>query len=218
MVLKHVLQIKIIEHARAKRLRLRVISASNARLTVPKGCGKAQIDAFLKESTPWLEQMCQTFPQHGFPTHLTLFDVDVPLSIRLVQQKKQFDLQDNQLFLNEQCPEIALKAFVLTYAKDKLPSFFAQVAQQTQLSYTHLQIRYVKSRWGSCNQQHKIMLNALLVTLPPEVVRYVCVHELAHTVHFNHSVEFWHLVEQYHPQWKKERQYLKGYLYPMWFY
>lgn len=44
---------------------------------------------------------------------------------------------------------------------------------------------------------------------PREVIDYVVVHELAHTVHKNHSHRFWGLVESIEPEWKIHRQHLQ---------
>jgi hypothetical protein len=38
--------------------------------------------------------------------------------------------------------------------------------------------------------------------LPAELVRYILIHELCHTVHLNHSREFWSLVARFEPRWK----------------
>ena len=47
------------------------------------------------------------------------------------------------------------------------------------------------------------MLNAALVLMPEHIVRSVCIHELAHTKHFDHSAAFWNTVAQYDENYLK---------------
>ena len=44
---------------------------------------------------------------------------------------------------------------------------------------------------------------------PPEVVDYVVIHELAHTVHHNHGPKFWKLVADILPNFKVHVRWLK---------
>jgi hypothetical protein len=50
-----------------------------------------------------------------------------------------------------------------------------------------------------------------------EVVDYVVVHELAHTVFHNHSRQFWRQVEAILPDYKERRKWLRQNGHLMWF-
>ena len=45
--------------------------------------------------------------------------------------------------------------------------------------------------------------------MPPEILDYVVVHELAHRKELNHSKAFWSVVEQILPDYKERRRWLK---------
>jgi predicted metal-dependent hydrolase len=46
---------------------------------------------------------------------------------------------------------------------------------------------------------------------PLDIVDYVIIHELAHTVHHNHSKRVWGLVEKILPDYRDRRKHLKDY-------
>ncbi len=47
--------------------------------------------------------------------------------------------------------------------------------------------------------------------LPPKIIDYIIVHELAHIVHKNHSKAFWSLVEKFLADYKNLKEELKLY-------
>lgn len=65
------------------------------------------------------------------------------------------------------------------------------------------------SRWGSCSHDNNLRFNWRLIHFPHDVVDYVVIHELAHTIEHNHSSAFWNIVATHCPQWKDRRNYLK---------
>jgi len=51
-----------------------------------------------------------------------------------------------------------------------------------------------RTRWGSCSGKGNLSFNWRLVMAPPEVLRYVVAHELAHLSERKHSPRFWLVV------------------------
>lgn len=82
-------------------------------------------------------------------------------------------------------------------AKERLPRMLQAASLRTGLRYGRLTIRKSHTRWGSCTREGNISLSLFLAALPDDLVDYVCVHELCHTVHHNHSAEF-HALVNYH--------------------
>lgn len=223
MTLNDLPEIEIKRNIRSTRLRLRV-DAHRIRLTAPIFCTKRQIQNFIQHSEQWLIQIWQKqqsqidTAKHELPETLTVFDIENAIQIVYAIQKNNYKFDDieNKLYISQRHPEKYLKAFVIEYAKEKIPSFLATVAQECNLKYSACAIRQPKTRWGSCSAKKKIMLNSALVLYSKDVVRYVCVHELAHTVHFNHSAEFWQLVHQHDNEYKINQKQLKTILMPWW--
>lgn len=76
--------------------------------------------------------------------------------------------------------------------------------------YRKINIRPMKSRWGSCSSERNLCFNSLLDFVPDSVLDYVIVHELCHITEMNHSRAFWTLVKKYMPDYIENRNWLKA--------
>ncbi len=94
-------------------------------------------------------------------------------------------------------------------AKEIIPRRAACFAARMGVSYGRITIREQKTRWGSCSQKGNLNFNWKLVLMPPEILDYVVVHELAHRKEMNHSPRFWAVVEKELPDYRKRREELK---------
>jgi len=105
----------------------------------------------------------------------------------------------------------AMIAILRKEAKAHLPRRIEYLAKSNGFSYASVRFTHASSRWGSCNQYKAISLNIALMNLPFELIDYVLVHELAHTIHMNHSKEFWDAVAIVDVEYKSHRRKLKDY-------
>ncbi|EET81667.1 SprT family zinc-dependent metalloprotease [Acinetobacter radioresistens] len=216
-------EIRIVRHATAKRLRLRV-EPQGVRLTVPLRCTKKQIEQFLSQAENWLletwhKQQSQIPDLFSIPESIKFFNCPAELAIKQCAQKNSFILNiEQQILINQNHPEHSLKACVIDQAKQLLPDYLESISQEIGLPYKTCSIRQPKTRWGSCSSVHDIMLHAGAILMPEQLVRYLCIHELAHTRHFNHSPLFWAEVTRHDPDYLVHRQQLKSYKLPGWWY
>ena len=92
-----------------------------------------------------------------------------------------------------------------------LPKRLRDVAEREGYSVNNITVKQLSGKWGSCSQDHDIILNIFLMELPTELIDYVLLHELAHTRQLNHSPAFWHEFESHLPDAKILRKKMREY-------
>ena len=90
----------------------------------------------------------------------------------------------------------ALTQAITCRAKEVLPPRLKTLAAEKGFTYNRCTVRNVHSRWGSCNAKGNISLSVSLMLLPNELMDYVLLHELCHTIEMNHSDRFWALMDK----------------------
>lgn len=99
---------------------------------------------------------------------------------------------------DERC-KAALRRWLARHAKERLTPWLESMAADGGLRYSQVIIKNQRTRWGSCSADNVISLNAKLLFLGSQLVRYVLMHELCHTLERNHTSRFWTHLRQLEP-------------------
>lgn len=76
------------------------------------------------------------------------------------------------------------------------------------LEATTVKVLNLGNRWGSCGESGALNFHWKSILLPPSVVDYVVVHELAHLREPNHTPAFWTRVERALPDYEQRKRWL----------
>lgn len=206
--------------ARATQVRLRVAPDGSLRASMPVYAPMFLLKRLIKSSRPQLRKMLEhSLPQTEYHDGQQIgksHTLIVRSATRLaVGRSKQHITVDLPPALTLQSPEVVkkLREVVISAlrleAKSYLPKRLQYLANQHGFVYDKVRFSHASSRWGSCSSSGTISLNIALMKLPFELIDYVVIHELAHTVEMNHSEAFWALVAKGDAQYKQHRKLLK---------
>lgn len=121
----------------------------------------------------------------------------------------EFDPEADGL-IRENAVRSGLKRFYKSEAERVFPPLVTRHAETLGRRTPKVEIRDQKRRWGSCDAKGVIRLSWRLAAAPPDLIDYVCAHEVAHLVEMNHSPAFWSEVERLLPDWKARRKRMKS--------
>ncbi|MDH3975138.1 MAG: M48 family metallopeptidase [Deltaproteobacteria bacterium] len=97
-------------------------------------------------------------------------------------------------------------------AWEKMPQIYETVMgrfKQHGYDCPQLQIRKMKTRWGSLSQKGRLTLNLSLIRVPKDCIEYVITHELCHIQFNDHSAGFYKLLEELMPDWQRRKNRLE---------
>jgi len=107
----------------------------------------------------------------------------------------------------------AVEDWFRSRAREVLSKRFHDYLKVTKLKLPKpppMEIRKMKTRWGSCTKEGKIILNPELIHVPSRCIDYVIAHELCHVIEHNHSKRFYALLEREMSDWKAVQRRLNG--------
>jgi hypothetical protein len=205
---------------RARRLTARVHVGGRVEIVVPIGVNAHAVRDFVQRFTPWIDRKVAVMrgmaaPAEAVPRVVEFALTGERLTVEWRRSASRKLEQDPQRLLvnapDEAGARSLLQAWLKRAAEERLSPRLLSLASELKFSVARVAIRCQRTRWGSCSTRGTVSLNCSLVFLRPEVVRYLFVHELAHTKHMNHSSSFWHVVGKLEPDYRRlDRELLAG--------
>lgn len=198
-----------IYHTKRKGLLLKLKNDGSLALYCPKGYPKRKALEFIVANR---EKMALIAVERKKRALLSVFGEDI-LNPTLLYLGKRYPVQggsvkrlsfDGESFTapSDVSSEELLtlyRAFLREEAKKTLPPLVKALAEEHGFSYGRVFIKSTSSRFGSCSSRGNINLSLSLPAFDTEFVRFIVLHELAHTVHFDHGREFHVLLEKICP-------------------
>ena len=194
------------------------IDERGLRIGAPRGFPLVDVEAFVHTHADWVLRKLDEHQARNTQRHLAIRDgVAIPLlggeaRVRVVAGANRA-LWDEQTLVLAARSGADLDALARRGLQRRALEFFGErivvFADRLGRPVPPLGLSSARTRWGSCSTQSGIRLNWRLIHLPPPLVDYVVVHELAHLVEMNHSRRFWLQVEALYPHWREARRELK---------
>ncbi len=212
---------------RAKYIRIKLSPRGDLSVTLPSNTKEKYAHQFVDSKKKWIEKHLAKVKRSKKQTIPRSLDLKLLDEVWGIDYSEVKIIGSNKLRLTEQKDHVLniqgkiehLNDFELIattinqWCKKKSKLIFNKMLQETAeihgFHYNRLSIRSQKTRWGSCSDKRNINLNSKLLFMPVEVVRYVMIHELCHTIEMNHSKKFWALVEDCDPNFKQHKKVLK---------
>ena len=173
--------INIKNSPRAKRITITVKKSGELLLTKPKYISQDTALLLISEKTVWIKNNLDLLEKRA---------TKVSPLFKYYKSKKYNDHKQE--------------------AKEIIENLVYEINSGLEYVFKKIYIRNQSTRWASCSKRGNLSFNFKVAYLPPDLRRYVIVHELCHLVEFNHSPKFWKLVESQVPNYKFIRKKLKN--------
>jgi len=104
--------------------------------------------------------------------------------------------------------EARLLRFLKDQAREDLIDRVAHHAVTLGVKPVKIQVKELRSRWGSCSVDGVLSFSWRLILAPPYVLDYLAAHEVAHLREMNHSRRFWAHVKRCMGEYEAGRDWL----------
>lgn len=162
-------------------------------------------------------------PPHKYENGEKFFfkGVEYPLKRVISNKGEPLRLEEGTFYMTECTSGCERKTFEAWYKRAlyvEIHELLPQWTKKIKVNPISVNIKTVKSIWGSCSVKGSLTFSTRLALVKPELLEYVVAHELCHIRYMDHSADFWKELAGYINDCRERRKRLREseYLYKWW--
>lgn len=197
---KQIGSVNFIKNRRSKNIKIRVKPDQSVHVSFPFYVSSSEVSQFVMKSINWITDQQQKFETKKSKIEVRQFQTKLH-SISVIEgainkTKVNFtEIEIRLADLNSDSSRSYLENVMVGIyrfeASKILPSRLSELAKKHGFQFNRLSIRNNKRNWGSCSSKNNISLNLQMMKLPDDLIEYILLHELVHTLIKNHGPQFW---------------------------
>lgn len=195
-------------------------------VTAPLGAHRDDIEGKLKKRARWVLRQIDFFqqfeprtPDRRFVSGETHLYLGRQYRLKVVRaDANQVKMTRGRIVVEidgEILPEL-VAAYLEDWYRSRARQYFQECLERCAQDFIRrghelpmLQIKKMRTRWGSLSQNGTLTLNLSLMRVPRECIEYVITHELCHLKYDDHSAGFYRFLERLMPDWEKRKRKLE---------
>jgi predicted metal-dependent hydrolase len=213
------LQFTVRRSARRKTMQITVERDGNLVLSVPPELDEVRLRAFVQQKRHWIytklaekDRLKRQVPRKEFVGGEGFLYLGRSYRLKLTdEQDVPLKLSAGRFCLRRDALPAAREHFVRWYserARSWVSSRVAEYQSRMQVNPSGVRVHDLGYRWGSCGKGDYLYFHWKAILLPPRIVEYVVVHEIAHLQEPHHTPAFWLRVERAMPDYAQRKTWL----------
>lgn len=205
--------------ARRKTLQLTVDRRGELVVYAPQGVPTSKLERFVRDKKMWVyttlakKALLQTeAPVREMRTGEGFHYLGRTYRLQLVRaQDRPLKLHHGRFRLRRRDRDQGREHFVRWYTEHAAPWLSRRVEELQAHHIVHptgIEVRDLGHRWGSCAARGVLNFHWASILLPPSIIEYVIVHELAHLRDKHHTPAFWRRVAKAMPDYEMRKDWL----------
>lgn len=214
----------VIEFCNRKTLEISVLPDSAVQVRAPQGTSLDLIADRIKKKAAWIvekQDWFAKFPKASPPRQYLGGETHLYLGRRYRLKIEKGSSREVKIdggyirILTTDLRPAFIKKLLDEWFRDKAKTQFKKIFDECVKKYAksnvpRLQIRNMKTRWGSLSKGGILTLNIKLISSAKDCIEYVVMHELCHLKYANHDNAFYRLLETRMPDWQRRKQKLEN--------
>jgi len=208
-------------HSRRKTLSIEITAEGSMIVRAPNRCSIGEIRKFILSKEEWIEKV---ITQQAKRTLLYIpekieKDTIIPyLGSRypVIWFDQKNPLIDGYCYLPIKWQGKSTQKKLIQWLKQEAIVYLTKRTRDwsacLKITINSITITSAKKRLGSCNRKKDIRYTWRIMMLPPTLIDYIVLHELAHIKVHAHSKDFWRLILEWLPNLPTIKEELKSFI------